>query len=256
MPSRLQTLTLLGSLLLSGCAAVQPTPQSLTEKPWREVSTEHLTLLTNLDEKTARKSAVDLERHRRALLMMWGPQANPAGKLEVIVLRTEQDLQTFAGTTYAGFYVGSTDTLVLAGETAGFVESTANVVVQVHELAHSVMRTMLRRQPRWLAEGLASYLETTHINASDEVVLGKVSYDRLMLVRARGRIPFEGLRAWRDDSAFRESDVSMHQRLGRRALPGERAPAAVRRVLAEARRGRRAALGVRRGVHRTLPRGD
>lgn len=59
----------------------------------------------------------------------------------------------------------------------GYVlEDSPDLRLQTHELAHYLSNFVLLRQPRWLAEGLARYLETIHVKPStNEVVLGRVS---------------------------------------------------------------------------------
>src|SRR4051812_25578243 len=67
---------------------------------WHEVRSAHFLVRTNLDPAQAQEVALDLERFRRALLLIWTRNFDPKGRLEVIVLRTRGQLEEFSPKGY------------------------------------------------------------------------------------------------------------------------------------------------------------
>jgi hypothetical protein len=85
-----------------------------------------------------------------------------------------------------------------------FAGKAAHGTTQAHELAHYLSRFFLLRQPRWFAEGLASFLETVHLEeGGTKAVFGKPDGEALGYIQSggqgRGR-PWLGLKElWRWD---------------------------------------------------------
>jgi len=175
----------LGALatLLSGCATLRiaPSPDS-ARQPWYEIETAHFRIWTNAELLTALETARGLEKHRRALLLMWGEHVDPPGQLEVVVLRDSEQLSEFADAPVAAYM-----TLLPTGWQAVMAAkypSESLAQVQLHELAHYLSRYILLRQPRWLSEGLACYLQTIEVNDdSIEAVIGHPPIPLLRYVR-------------------------------------------------------------------------
>ena len=175
----------LGALatLLPGCATLRSAPTTESEaQPWYEIETAHFRIRTNAELPTAVQTARGLERHRRALLLIWGEHFDPPGQLEVVVLRDSEQLSEFADAPVAAYM-----TLLPTGWQAVMAakyppESLAQV--QLHELAHYLSRYILLRQPRWLSEGLASYLQTIEVkDDSVEAVIGRAPLPLLQYIR-------------------------------------------------------------------------
>jgi tetratricopeptide (TPR) repeat protein len=188
----------LSLMLTTGCAASRALCPEEGGRPWSEVRSTHFRIQTNLSPDAATATALELEKHRRALLLSWGPDFDPPGTVEVILLRNLNELREFTQGHAAGF-AGTTERgplLVMGGN--GFVlEDSPDLRLQTHELAHYLSNFVLLRQPRWLAEGLAQYLETIHIKPStNEVVLGRVSGWDLGYVKAHGWLDIDELWGW------------------------------------------------------------
>jgi len=189
----------------AACSLIQPTLRDVAERPWLALETEHARIWTDLSPEVAEQSARDFERHRRALLEIWGPDVNPPGKLRVIILRSKSELALFVGERYGGFFTDSPvgRYLVLGAEGSYLLgDSGADTSVQMHELAHAVTADVIKHQPRWLAEGLAKYLETTRIEADGQVVLGRADPVSLSFVLHRGTLPMNLLRLWGSDAGM------------------------------------------------------
>lgn len=197
MNSRM-ALACLSLLVSAGCAGTRALCPQEGGRPWSEVQSAHFRIQTNLTPEAATTTALELEKYRRALLLAWGPDFDPPGTVEVILVRNQSELNEFTQGRAAGFatYTDRGPLLVMAGN--GYVlDDSPDLRLQTHELAHHLSTFVLLRQPRWLAEGLAQYLETIHIKVStNEVVLGRAHGWNMGYVRAHGVLPLEDLWAW------------------------------------------------------------
>jgi hypothetical protein len=185
MQFRASLALMLGALatLLPGCATVRSAQSPDTAaQPWYEIETSHFRIRTNAELPTALQTALGLEKHRRALLLIWGERFDPPGQLEIVVLRDSEQLSEFADAPVAAY-----TTLVPSGWQAVMAAkypSESLAQVQLHELAHYLSRYILLRQPRWLSEGLASYLQTIEEQANPyEAVIGQPPLPLLQYVR-------------------------------------------------------------------------
>ncbi|RKH14546.1 DUF1570 domain-containing protein [Corallococcus sp. CA053C] len=200
--------------LFSGCAASRALCPAEGGRPWREVRSTHFRVRTNLEEKAAAQSAVELEEFRRALLLAWGPDFDPPGSVEVVLLSNPRDLEEFTGGQFAG-YAGQTPDgprMVMTGD-GGYLlpDAPGDKGVQAHELAHYLSAFALPRQPRWISEGLASYLETVTIKPSTrDVVLGRASLPMLAYVRAHGWLTLEELWQWDGKTQQSTAELQRH----------------------------------------------
>lgn len=156
---------------------------------WFEVKTPNFTVRAAATEADARAAAARLERIRAGLLASsWHAEKNPLGRVEVLVLERRKEFQEryhfpalLEGAAFADT-VGQLRLLVSADE------DPDDVPVLKHELAHAIAHGFLLREPLWLAEGLATYLETLKVT-DDAVTVGTTSDERLRDAY-RSRIPF------------------------------------------------------------------
>jgi tetratricopeptide (TPR) repeat protein len=139
--------------------------------PWRVLESEHFTLKTDLPSQEAHEAIAYLERMRAALLAAAWPEAHgrPMEKLTVYVLGKSQDFENLFPSRLDGFFVRGN------GELAIFIHGSpstwsartgdGNSLSTVkHELAHYLSAYSLIRQPRWLGEGLAGFLQTLELS--------------------------------------------------------------------------------------------
>ncbi|MFP2906149.1 DUF1570 domain-containing protein [Pyxidicoccus sp. 3LFB2] len=205
-------LACLSLVAVTGCAANRALCPQEGGRTWSEVQSTHFRIQTNLSPEAATTTALELEKHRRALLLAWGPDFDPPGTVEVILLRNQNELDEFTHGRAAGF-AGTTPSgplLVMGGN--GFVlEDSPDLRLQTHELAHYLSNFVLLRQPRWMAEGLAQYLETVQIKPStNEVVLGRVSGWDLGYVKAHGWLDIDELWAWDQRGLLSSAESQRH----------------------------------------------
>ncbi|RKG93898.1 hypothetical protein [Corallococcus terminator] len=201
--------------LFSGCVtsrgALCPAEGGL---PWREVRSSHFRVRTNLEEKAAVQTAVELEEFRRALLLAWGPGFDPPGTVDVILLSNPRDLEEFTDGRYAGFVgqTGDGPRMVMTGG-GGYLlpDAPGDKETQAHELAHYLSAFALPRQSRWVAEGLASYLQTVTIKPSTrDVVLGQASRPLLQYVRTHGWLTLDELWQWDGQTQQSTAELQRH----------------------------------------------
>lgn len=190
---------------LVGCApraAIRATCPAEGGHSWREVRGPHFRVYTDLGTRVARLTALELEQLRSALLLAWGGQADPPATVEVIAVRSEEALEEFTeGVPLEAFLdsSGSTPLMVMSGNGEYLVEKPESRQVQAHELAHHLSRFVLPRQPRWLAEGLATSLQTVRFTS----LRTKATFDRFhreyhAYLTYHGRLPLEDLWLWEE----------------------------------------------------------
>jgi tetratricopeptide (TPR) repeat protein len=163
------------AVLLSGCSASRALCPLEGGRPWVEVKSPHFAVRTNLDEDTAEEASKELETLRQGLLQAWGEGFDPPGTVEVIVLRNRQELAEFTNVRIEGYSATFPDgpVLVMPGNGYAIGEDPTDLGTQAHELTHYLSQFSLVRQPRWLSEGLAMYMETIRFKADKkEVILG------------------------------------------------------------------------------------
>jgi tetratricopeptide (TPR) repeat protein len=151
-------------LACAGCGSARARAPDRTLL-WFEVQTAHFIVRTDTSAEEARVAAHRLEVLRAALqgAAPWRSPKPVARPWRVLLLADQRELQEFVRKGFLGVTwrdASGEDLLVLsAGEDYG--------AVLKHELAHAFNNAVLLRQPRWLSEGLASYLETVQV-ARDE----------------------------------------------------------------------------------------
>jgi Tfp pilus assembly protein PilF len=190
----------------AGCASLSNRALCPAEggDAWHEVRSAHFQVRTNLDPAEARKVTLDLERFRRALLLAWTRDFDPPGQLEVIAMRTRGQLAEFESSGYGAFtaFTVSGPIIVMDGGGDMYSGAGANRSVQAHELAHYLSRFMLVRQPRWFAEGLASYLETVSLGKDGkEAVIGGLHSRNLAYLGVKRWMKLEELWGWDQEYA-------------------------------------------------------
>lgn len=142
-------------------------------RPWLRLDSDHYSLQTDLPAEEARKAMRMLEQTRAAILSAMWPDvlARPMPKLQVYVL---QDWREFEGLyprrVRAFFFRSDSEALiVLPGRPDSWQRPFGGLWKDSssrlnHELSHYLSTYALLRQPRWLSEGLAEFLETLRVS--------------------------------------------------------------------------------------------
>jgi hypothetical protein len=179
----------------AGCATTLPCP-ARGGPPWRELTSDHFRLRTDLDPADAEQTVRALEESRAVMLaVVWPGSPQPPNRTDVIVLRSTLDLWEFTGTRLvAGRWVERRPfpgTLVTAGPPEPGVLRTV-----AHEVAHDLSTWYVPLQPRWYAEGLATYLETaTYDRVRKRARMGEPSAERMLTLLRRRSFPARELLA-------------------------------------------------------------
>lgn len=169
-------------------------------KAWREVNSPHFRVFTDLGQRVARFTALELEQLRTALLLAWGDQVDPPGQVEVIVVSSDAELEEFTqGAPLEAFLdsSGRSPLMVMAGEGEFLLQEPESLQVQAHELAHHITRFVMVRQPRWLTEGLATWLQTVQFSSlRRKASFGEIHPGFAQYVRNHRPLSMEKLWAW------------------------------------------------------------
>lgn len=180
---------------------------------WVEVRSPHFIIRTDLDVESAEVAASELEMLRQGLLQAWGGGFDPPGTVDVIILRDREELSEFTNVRIEGFSATTSDgpLLVMAGNSYALSRDAVDKSTQAHELTHYLSQFALVRQPRWLAEGLASYLETITLKPERrEVVLGALHGPFLDYVQRNGWRSLDELWEWDDRALMSSAESRQH----------------------------------------------
>ena len=202
---------LAAGLLAAGCSALAPSLRAPDEggPPWRELSTEHFLLWTDLDEGDARAAAAQLEWIRAAVVAaVWQSPVEPEARVGVVALRSERELRLFTRGDVPGWVIADPNQPRLVFHAVGGEVPARGVA---REVALQLADFAWLRQPRWLRAGLAAYLETlTPLAAGATALVGLEP----AWVGSAGRAGPEELFAWdardarRGGEAFRARNAS------------------------------------------------
>jgi len=161
---------------------------------WLEVRSPHFTVLTNSNEKQARRIAVQLEQ-MRSVFYQFIPNAtgDASSPIVVLAMKDKKSFQALEPEAYltkgqldlAGLFMHSPDRnyILLRLDSEGEHPFAA----VYHEYTHFIVSksTWL---PLWLNEGLAEFYQNTDINDKD-VTLGQPSPDDILYLRQNRLIP-------------------------------------------------------------------
>ena len=154
------------------CATARPRPvigpASTFHSPWRELRSDNFLVQTNLDAAQAVEVAGQLELLRGHVLeaMTIAPRAQ--ARLQVVIFTNHQELEVYtAHHNAAGGFIRSSEgreRILLEGDLGDQLLRAA-----AHEIAHYLSFYSMDRQPRWFAEGLASWLSDSVVDGPPHV---------------------------------------------------------------------------------------
>lgn len=199
MPAWLRVLLTSALVVETGCAIMPPCP-GRGGPAWRQLSSAHFTLRTDLEPHEAEEVVRSLEETRAAMLVaIWPGAPGPPDRTQAIALASHSELAVFTGFGVGGMHVHTPPfppTLVIgAGDLEG--ESLK------HELAHDLSRWFLPIQPAWYSEGIATFLEAVRYDrAKERVIVGEPSSKRLQAIQHTGVVLMEQLLGPMPDDVF------------------------------------------------------
>lgn len=171
------------------------------DKPqkWLEVRSPHFTVLTNGNDKQARRVAQQFEQIRAVFHMVF-PRVRVDTGAPIIVLGAK-DEKTFQGLEpKAWLKKGQMERtgMFLRGPEKNFVllrldePSSEGFHIVFHEFTHLLLNQDVKSLPPWLDEGLAEFYGNSEV-FEKEAMLGKPSGPHLFLLREKKLLPLETL---------------------------------------------------------------
>jgi hypothetical protein len=179
---RTATLLLVGTLhgLAAGCASFPRAPDEPGGKAWIFVTTPHFSLATDMEDKAAKELAAKLEDWWEAMRIVVADAARrpirAAGQEEpllTIALATSSERKALH---YRLGGVFSVAPLMPSTVSIGTIDDSSGEQVLKHELAHAFLYDRLPRIPRWLTEGLATYMQTAETDSEARTVRWGMRY--------------------------------------------------------------------------------
>ncbi len=170
---------------LAGCAARPPALPSQGGAQWVEVKSVHFTLWTDASAERGRFLVSELERRRQVLTSAMGGAARNMTSF-VIALRDTRELGMYQpwgvyGATWAPWFKQNP-----TGQPGIVMHASRRETQEVlgHELAQVIMYGAFGRQPIWLTEAIATYFETSTVEAGDRSArIGLPTGDRIAMLR-------------------------------------------------------------------------
>jgi tetratricopeptide (TPR) repeat protein len=166
--------------LASSCA----TARLYGDRQWVSLRSEHFDVLTDGSEENARFALRELETIRAAELRLFFRGREAVRDRTLLVLfNDETEVRYFTGSIADGFTSRTMfgEPLIVAGMFGGGRR------VLAHEMAHRLTSGFLLRQPRWLSEGIATYLETVRVDSGGTARLGRAPF-QVLDVLLRGNL--------------------------------------------------------------------
>jgi tetratricopeptide (TPR) repeat protein len=186
-------LLLLVTLLLPLLAPARDKPEI-----WIEVRSPHFSVVSNSNEKQARRVADQFERMRSVFHTLF-PKVpiDTLGSITVLAIKDEKDFRALEPAEYLAKGQLKLGGLFLRGADKNYVllrldaEGEHPYAVVYHEYTHLLL-SRSEWMPLWLNEGLAEFYQNTDIREK-EVALGQPSPENLLLLRQNRLLPLATL---------------------------------------------------------------
>ena len=189
-------------ILLIGLATPTAAPAAKSQ-PWLELRSPNFVVVTNANEKQARRVAYQFEMIRAVLREYFG--INGSGKDQPIIIiaaKDEDTLKTLLPEFWAKKGSGHPAGIYLRGTEKNYIALRLDVSLNqsayepyepvYHEYVHYFMRRLISRLPLWMVEGLAEFYGNTRVE-SNQVYVGAPSNSNVMVLRQRTPLPIRTL---------------------------------------------------------------
>jgi hypothetical protein len=161
--------------LATACGHLPPCPAAGGPQ-WTQLESAHFRLRTDDDPDAGRAMLTDLEQLRAALLTVFGASPDvDIGRLSVVVV--DRGWTDFAARQVDGYF-----THILFQPL--IVMSAASQAFQLglikHELVHYMSAKIIKKQPPWFSEGVATYYQTIEYDAdTGHITVGRPTNELL-----------------------------------------------------------------------------
>jgi hypothetical protein len=169
----------------SSCGPKLPPLPSAGGPPWLELTSAHFQFFTDAPENEARTVVQEMEHVRSVIYGAVFPDAQADGHTVVIAMAGVRESSMFTPPDHSAFAVPPRGSpigwplMVLPIDERRTYEQRDDGLSEnaTHELAHALSYNAIHDQPRWFAEGLATYLQTIKIEPTGEVEVGRPPAD-------------------------------------------------------------------------------
>jgi tetratricopeptide (TPR) repeat protein len=175
---------------------------------WIEVRSTHFRVVSNGNEKQARRVAGQFERFREVLrVTLTKSRIDPSTPLLILAVKDEKSLKALIpeywekkGMTHpAGLFLRSVSKDFVILRMDADVEDPYHIIY--HEYTHSLMSLNFRVLPVWVSEGLAEFFG--HATIGDkEAGTGRPSGEQIRLLRENHMLPLATLLTAEKDSPY------------------------------------------------------
>jgi hypothetical protein len=187
-------------LFLLVCVVFSPLLAPARDKPenWVEVRSPHFSVVSDSNEKQARRVADQFERMRSVFHTLFPKiPIDTLGSITVLAVKDEKDFRELEPAAYLAKGQLKLGGLFLRGADKNYVllrldaEGEHPYAVVYHEYTHLLL-SRAEWIPLWLNEGLAEFYQNTDIREK-EVALGQSSPENLILLRQNRLLPLATL---------------------------------------------------------------
>ena len=173
------------AIVVVACTAKLPALPSKGGEPWLEVTSEHFVMWTDAPPDRARELVNEMEQHRQIVVRAMN-NATTTTRALVIAFRNDRELHAYV-TWFVGKAFSNTPLLqpmiVVSALTDDDRENTLT-----HELTHLIAFSLVHHQPRWLAEGFATFFGSAQA-LDGHVQVGKPRKDYSELITHHQLVP-------------------------------------------------------------------
>ncbi|HTS35218.1 MAG TPA: hypothetical protein VMH04_06075 [Candidatus Solibacter sp.] len=175
---------------------------------WVQVTSPHFVVVTNSNEKQARRIADQFERMRSVFHVAFPKvQMDPGSPIIVIAVKDDKEFRALEPQAYLAKGSLKLGGLFLRTPDKNYVlmrldaEGDHPYSVVYHEYTHLLLSKSAEWMPLWLNEGLAEFYQNTDIHEKD-AALGEPSGDNIEWLRQNRLIPLETLFAVDQNSPY------------------------------------------------------
>ena len=159
-------------VLVAACGAAVPPVPGKGGPAWLELTSDHFVVWTDAGEAHARAFVTEIEHLQQVVAGTAFPGATSPVKSFVIALRDDDEGSAYVPGDFSALASPPDGNLlkrpVIVLSSSSNFESTNRV--ETHELVHAISHALIRRQPRWFAEGMAKFYETIDLDAAHGTV--------------------------------------------------------------------------------------
>lgn len=167
-PVRLAAAFSLLAAAAAGRAAEEPRCSLSHPQDWREYRSAHFVVSTDAGRAGAAELVRELEQqYALVVAALFGPDVEVPGVVRVVALASPGDFEAIAQENAAAYAARSGGRSIVVLPLVSWRRSSAPELI-AHELAHDVSWHHFPRQPHWLSEGLATFVQSVANVRSDD----------------------------------------------------------------------------------------